>query len=40
MLVLFFGWREPEMLSRGFECQPYQSQTGGKVCRYRKQIVK
>lgn len=33
-------WMEPkpEMLSRGFECLPYLSKTGGKVCRYRKQI--
>lgn len=35
-------WKEPspEMLSRGFECLPYLSKTGGKVCRYRKQVIK
>lgn len=31
---------EPEMLSRGFACLPYPSKTGGRVCRYRKQVVK
>ena len=35
-------WMEPkpEMLSRGFACLPYLSKTGGKVCRYRKQVKK
>ena len=35
-------WTEPEteMLSHGFECLPYLSKTGGKVCRYRKRVIK